>query len=120
MPYINSTKFGDITIDDKKYHQVLIIDDEIKERDYEKLKKLFGTSHKIGDWEEKELLADSPEVIVIGTGQDGALVVNNDFSNKVKNKGIEFFIEKTPEAMEFYNNEYASGKAVNALIHTTC
>ena len=51
MPNINSTEFGSITINNKKYVQVLIIREKVIEREYNKLKKLFGTSHKIGEWE---------------------------------------------------------------------
>ncbi|MFZ5559596.1 MAG: hypothetical protein ACOZAL_02275, partial [Patescibacteria group bacterium] len=69
MPYINSTEFGNITIDGKKYNQVLIVGDLVMERDYEKLERLFGTTHKIGDWEKDELVKENPEIIVIGTGQ---------------------------------------------------
>jgi len=49
MPYINSTSFGKITINDIEYIQVLIIGDKVLEREYAKLKETFGTSHRIGD-----------------------------------------------------------------------
>ena len=51
MPYINSTKFGEIIIDGKKYQQVLIIGDSVEERDSQRLEKLFNTTHKIAEWE---------------------------------------------------------------------
>jgi hypothetical protein len=49
MPYFNSTSFGEITINDIGYIQVLIIGDKVLEREYTKLKETFGTSHRIGD-----------------------------------------------------------------------
>jgi len=120
MPNIDSTKFGEIIIDGKKYRQVLIIGNLVKEREYEKLEELFGTSHKIGDWEIEELLKGNPEIIVIGTGQNGAMEIDNDILEKFKTKDIEVICEITPEAIKIYNEKVKSKKRVNALIHTTC
>ena len=53
MPHINSTKFGEIIIDNRKYHQVLMIGDAVSERDAKKLKQLFNTTHAIGEWGKK-------------------------------------------------------------------
>jgi len=47
MPYIDSTQFGEVVIDGRKYSQVLIVGNSVIERDYKKLKELFNTSHKI-------------------------------------------------------------------------
>jgi hypothetical protein len=120
MPHINSTEFGSITIDSKKYGQVVIVGDKVVEREYDRLKKLFGTSHKIGDWELEELLKDKPEIIVIGTGQSGALVVDKEIIDAIKREGIELIIEETPQATMIYNDRVTEGKKINALIHTTC
>lgn len=120
MIRIDSTKFGEIVIDGKKYHQVLIIGNSVIERDYEKLEGLFGTSHKIGDWEVEELFKNSPEIIIIGTGQDGMMEVDRSLYEKIGNKNIELIITITPEAIKIYNEKIESGKRVNALIHTSC
>lgn len=120
MPYINSTKFGEIIIDNKSYHQVLIINDLVIERDYERLKKLFDTSHKIGDWETAELIKRKPDIIIIGTGQDGLLEVEDDFLNKMQKQNIKVISTKTPEAIKIFNEHLKAGKRINALIHTTC
>lgn len=120
MPHIDSTKFGRVRIDGKDYNQALIAGGKVIERDYEKLKELFDTSHKIGDWEIKELLEENPEIIVIGTGQDGMLEVEEVFVEKMKARGIEVISMKTPEAIKIYNEKIKAGKRVNALIHTTC
>lgn len=118
MSRIDSTKFGEIIIDGKKYFQVLIIGDRVIERDYEKLTELYGTSHKIGDWEIENLLGENPEIIVVGTGQDGMLKIRRDFSNKFAK--IEVIAVKTPEAIKIYNEKVKEGRRINGLIHTTC
>lgn len=128
MPHIDSAKFGKVKIDGKEYNQVLIIGNRVMERDYEKLKKLFDTSHKIGDWEIEELLKENPEIIVVATGQDGLLEVEKELIEKMSaqggpatgGRGIEVISAKTPEAIEIYNEKIKAGKRVNALIHTTC
>lgn len=120
MPNINSTEFGSITIDNKKYSQVIIVGKKVYEREYDKLKKQFDTSHKIGDWELEELLSENPEIIIIGTGQDGVLVVDEEIINLIKKKGVKLIMEKTPQAIVVYNNYCLDGKRINALIHTTC
>ena len=118
--HIDSTQFGEVTVDNKKYHQVLIIGDKVEERDTEKLKKLFDTTHKIGDWEVEKLISNEPEVIVIATGQDGAMAVDDELVSKFSKISKEVIVEKTPKAIEVYNDQVKLGKKVNALIHTTC
>jgi hypothetical protein len=120
MPRIDSTQFGEITVDGKKYGQVLIVGNLVAERDYPKLKDLFGTSHKIGDWEIEELLEENPEIIVVGTGQNGAMEIDEKFFEEMKKKGIEVIADIAPKASEIFNAKIKEGKRVNALIHTTC
>lgn len=120
MPHIDSSKFGEIIIDNKKYRQVLIIGNSVSEREYERLVGLFDTSHRIGDWEIMKLLKGSPDVVVIGTGQEGRLDVGEELFKKSKDKNIEVLVAITPEAIKIYNEKVREGRRVNALIHTTC
>lgn len=120
MPQINSTKFGEIIIDGKKYGQVLIIGKTVFERDEEKLQGLFDTTHQIGDWEIEKLIGNSPEVVVIGTGQSGVLKVEKEFLEQMEKVNVEVMLALTPEAIKIYNQRIEKGKRVNALIHTTC
>ena len=120
MPHIDSSEFGAIIVDGKKYHQVLIVGNLVLEREYEKLKNLFGTSHQIGDWEVESLLKESPEIIIIGTGQDGMLRVDKEFLDRARENNAELVVEITPKAVEIYNDKVKTGQRVNALIHTTC
>lgn len=118
MPYINSTSFGKIIVDEVEYIQILIIGDKVLEREYQKLKDTFGTSHRIGSWEIEELLKGDPEMIVFGIGQDGMMSVTEEDLVAFKDK--EVLVNLTPEAIELYNINVKNGKRVNALIHTTC
>lgn len=119
-PYINSTKFGEIVIDNKKYSQVLIIDGVVFERDEKKLEELFGTTHQIGGWEIERLLEGNPEIIIVGTGQSGALQVEEMFLERMRKADVKIITAITPEAMKIYNEKAKQDKKINALIHTTC
>lgn len=120
MPQIDSTKFGQIIIDRKKYRQVLIMGGVVEERDGVRLENLFGTSHKIGDWEIEKLFSNNPEAIIIGTGQDGMLDFDEQQFSQAKEKGIEVLSAPTPKAIKIYNEKVSAGQRVNALVHTTC
>lgn len=120
MIKINSVEWGKIKINGQEFGQVLIVDDQVLERDSEKLHQLFDTTHKIGDWEVEQLVADNPEVIVVGNGWGGILKINEKLKIKIERLGIEVKFLKTPRAVEEYNKLVAEGKKVNALIHTTC
>jgi len=120
MVKIDSVEWGEIWVDGKQYHQVLIVGEEVFERDSEKLHQLFGTTHKIGEWEEEMLLEGKPEVIVVGNGWDEVLEVIENFKLKIENLGIDLKVLRTPEAVEEYNQLVKEGKKANVLIHTTC
>ncbi len=117
---IDSVEWKKITVDGKEYQQVLIIGDQVLERDSEKLHQLFDTTHKIGDWEEELLFSGKPEIILIGNGFDGVLEVSEKFKVQSSKLEIELKILKTPQAVEEFNKLSEEGKKLNALIHTTC
>ena len=120
MPRIDGVSWGKITVDGKKYHQALIIGDKVFERDKTKLEELFGTSHEIGDWEQKLLLSNRPEIILVASGFSGVLKISDDLRFKIYDLGIKLIIDLTPKIAAEYNRLTAVGSRVNALIHTTC
>ena len=120
MPNIESTKFGEVIIDGRRYCQVLIIGDDVIERNEKKLERLFGTTHRIGDWEIEKLLETEPEIVIVGTGQNGVLKVSAEFMEKMQEANVKVIADISPEAIKKYNENRAKGKKINALIHTTC
>lgn len=120
MIKIDQIEWGEITVNGKEYHQVLIIGEEVFERDSALLHQLFGTTHKMSDLELKKLLERKPEVILIGSGWDGLVEVNQKLKIESQKLGIKTIVLKTPEAIEEYNKLVEQGKRINALIHTTC
>lgn len=120
MPTINSLNWGSITVDDRTYSQVLICGEQVEERDENKLEQIFGTTHRLGDWEMAELISDHPQAIVIGHGQEGVLRVMGDELAVLKKSGADLYLLHTQEAVEKYNELKKQGVKVNALFHTTC
>ena len=117
---ISKITWGKIIVNGIEYNQILIIGSNIEEREYDRLKSLFGTSHKIGDWEIEKLFSGSPEIILIGTGWDGVLEVHDKIIKQADKLNIKLEILKSEEAISKYNELAKDRKRVNALIHTTC
>ncbi len=116
---VESTSFGKVIIDGRTYGDVLIANNEVIPRNRGFLRKVFGTSHKISEEGIKKLFEGDVEVIVIGTGQSGALSVDSQIREKINSADVELVEAKTPEAIELFNS-LAREKKVNALFHTTC
>ena len=120
MINFEKTWFGGVKINGQDYRQVLVVGEEIEERDEKELNKLYGTTHRIGPWEVEKLLSNKPEVIIIGNGQSGVLEVTSEVREKIETSGVELRILLTPQAIAEFNKLYQESKRVNALIHTTC
>jgi len=120
MVKIEKVSWGKVKINDQVYHQALIIGETVLEREKEKLETLFGTTHQIGNWEQKLLLSANPEVILIVNGWSGLLKIDEEFKKKVEDAGIELRVVLTSEVVKEYNYLIAKGRKVNCLIHTTC
>ncbi len=120
MVKIEKISWGKAKVNGQVYHQVLIVGEKVLPRDQEKLEKLFGTTHQIADWEQKELLSGHPDVILIANGWNGILKVNPKFKVQISKLGIELRVVSTGRVRREYQNLMEEGKKVNCLIHTTC
>ena len=120
MPKIDKVSWAKVKVDGQDYHQVIIVGDQVLEREKKKLNSLFGTTHEIGDWEQALLLSQKPEVVLIANGWSGVLKVKEAFKKKLAEVGIELRIVLTPKVAKEYDRLIKEGKKVNALIHTTC
>ncbi len=118
--HIDSCGWGNVVIDGQKFDQVIISGEKIIHREIEKLEKLFGTTHQIGDWEIEKLLSGNPEIIILSSGQGGVMKIADEVKEKLLKSGAELKILLTPQAVSEFNKLSSEGKRVNALIHTTC
>ena len=87
---IDSYSFGNITIDNQKFTKDLIIfPDHINSNWRRK------TGHLLLEDDIAEILDYKPEVLIIGTGANGLMKVDDKVKDKLKTLGIEFIIKKT-------------------------
>ena len=107
---IDSYNFGSITIDDQKFTKdIIIFPDHINSNWRRK------TGHLLTEADITEILDYKPELLIIGTGANGLMKVDD----KVKNLGMELIIKKTADAVKEYNRVCKDKKVVTAL-HLTC
>jgi len=118
-PTIDGTRFGEVTIDGTTYDKDVYVfaDGQVKKRKKSLAKDAYGTSHKIGPKELARVCRGNPEVLVIGTGQNGGAELTSEGERFLKEHGVEFRALPTPKAVKAYSDLKAR-KA--ALIHVTC
>jgi hypothetical protein len=115
---IDELTYGSIIVEGKKYHRDILIfaDGMVKKRKGGFL--MFG-SHKIKKQELVELSQGQPEIIIIGTGTDGAAHIVPDVESWAKGKNLSLLVQPSYDAVARVN-ELAEQKKVAALIHITC
>jgi len=95
-------------------------------------KDILLIGKKVKRWKERKghvldrsmvqrVLGKEVEVIVIGTGADGALSVPGEVVEHLHDNGIKrVLVERTPEACKEYNRLYHDGEKVAFFAHGTC
>jgi len=111
---IDGYEFGKIRIDGKSYtSDVIIYGDKID-----------------GSWRREEghmlavndilnIVSSKPDILIIGTGADGCMIVPEGVKKEIGSKGIKLMVKKTAEACEEYNKLKSSASVIAAL-HLTC
>jgi hypothetical protein len=106
--------FGKITIDGRKYtSDVIIYPDKVDSSWWRK------EGHKLQIVDLTEVINAVPEVLVIGTGYSGVMVVPKETVSHLESKGITVYIERTTRAVELFN-ELQKDKTTVAALHLTC
>ncbi len=110
---INGTKFGEITINGKPYDSDMTVfwDGKLSYRTKE---------HTFEVGELLTVMRPGPEIIVIGTGDEGVLRIAPEVNQIAEQKGIKIYAEKTLKATELFNAFSDQGKKVAGVFHVTC
>jgi hypothetical protein len=116
---MTSTGFGWVKYNDHIYETDILIlaDGTVRPRNEAELTRKFGTMHAIDVEEIKFLLQEMPEVIVIGSGQNGEARLTQGAKNFIKGNGIRVMEGISPKAVKTFDS-LTERKA--ALIHVTC
>lgn len=111
---IEHYSFGKIIIDGKTYTSDVIIYPEKVDSSWWRKQ---GHSLHIDDL--KDVIAEKPELLIVGTGNSGMMVVPEETVSNLKSKGIEVNIARTDEAVKLFN-KFQKEKRTIAALHLTC
>ncbi|MGE5226550.1 MAG: hypothetical protein ACM3OO_06710 [Planctomycetaceae bacterium] len=109
--------FGSIEIDGQTYdHDVVIEDGRIRKRKKgpsKQLRSRYGhtplTAAEDIPWGCRRL--------VVGSGYDGALPVQDDLAEEARARGVDLVVTPTEEAIELLGRDM---RDTNAILHVTC
>ena len=119
MAKIDELIFGSIVVEGKKYRRdiLLFADGTVKKRRGGFL--MFG-SHKIKKQELEELSQGQPEIIIVGTGTNGAAHIAPEAESWAKGKNLSLLVQPSYDAVTRLNELVEQKKKVAALMHITC
>jgi hypothetical protein len=118
-PKIDGSEFGSITIGGQRIdHDVVIrLSGEVAKRKKKLSKTVYGTSHILSLAEADFIYEKDAERLIIGTGQNGMVVLSPEAAKYFVEHRVEVDLSPTPEALARWNK--ASGKVIG-LFHVTC
>ncbi len=110
---IDSTKFGEITINGKAYDSDMTVywDGKLSYR---------GKEHVVEIGEFMQIMRAKPEILVVGTGQYGVVKIAPEVIGWAKNKHVDLYKEITAKAVKMFNAFANQGKRVVGIFHVTC
>jgi len=106
--------FGMIKLEEKEFkHDVIVYGNFVK-------KWWRKEGHRVQLDDITDILNLKPEVVVFGTGYYGAVKIDRNVIEKLREEGIEVICEESKKAVEIYNRLLKEGKKVALAIHLTC
>ena len=117
-PLIEIVKWGSVIVENTRYKDAKLYPGGAEEWDWKK----SDTHHDpgIGMIDIACLLLQGADIIILSTGYDGCLQVQDDTLRQLTEKEILYYVLPTPQAVSCYNNLALKNVAVGALIHSTC
>ncbi len=76
--------------------------------------------HRLQLADVRDFLGMKVDVVIIGTGYEGFMRVDDDVIEAFKKSGSEVYVLRSRQAVRKYNEEVSKGKRVLLLIHLTC
>ena len=112
---IDHYKFGEIVIDGQAYNRdLLILADRVAAGWWRE------EGHKLALADLDEVLADPPQVLVVGTGRYGRMSVPPETQQALAARDVELVTQPTKAACQTYNDLASAGRRVVAALHLTC
>jgi hypothetical protein len=111
---VDSYRFGEVVVEGRRFRTDITITCDGSVSSWWRRE-----GHVLNVEDLKGVLCDDLEVLVVGTGDSGGMVVPEDTRGFVSSLGIDLFTEKTASACERYNSLLGE-KKVALAIHLTC
>lgn len=112
---IDRYEFGEIVIDGQTYRSdVLIFPDRVDATWWRR------EGHELAVVDLKEVLAEPPQVLVVGTGRYGRMVVLPETERALSAHQVQLIAQPTDVACKTFNQMASSGRRVVAALHLTC
>ena len=115
MRKIEGYSFGAVSVDGHRYTSDLIIYPGRIESNWWRKE-----GHRLQVEDISGVLKDQPEVLVVGRGESGVMVVDPTVEKELEMRKIELVAEPTKAACERFNELSREGKHVVAALHLTC
>lgn len=112
---IDRYKFGQIVVGGQTYSSDLIIFPGRVDAAWWRVR-----GHELAVDDLSAVLAEPPEVLVVGTGRYGRLVVLPETEQALAERDVQLVAQPTQAACETYNELLQAGKRVVAALHLTC
>ena len=119
MAKIDELTFGSIVIESKKYSRdiLIFVDGTLRKRKGGFL--MFGR-HETKRRELEQLSHGQPEVVIVGTGTDGAAHIAAEAESWAKANSVSLLVQPSCDAIAKLNELTEQKKKVAGLIHITC
>jgi hypothetical protein len=112
---IDHYSFGHIDIEGRSYDaDVIIFPDHVQERWWRR------EGHRLAQEDLDAVLAERPEVLVVGTGYYGRMEVPEKTLDSLRTAGVEVRIAKTGDAVDEFNRLQKEYARIVAALHLTC
>jgi len=115
MAQIEAYSFGSIRVDGKKYTRDLIIYPDRVDSDWWRKE-----GHKLQLDDIADVLADPPEVLVVGQGDPGQMRVAPPVVEALEKLDVRLISAPTKKACSTFNQLSREGRRVVAAFHLTC
>ena len=113
--HIDQYRFGHIDIEGHGYDaDVIIFPGHVQERWWRR------EGHRLAQEDRETVLAEKPEVLVVGTGYYGGMQVPEETLDVLCEAGIDVRVEKTGSAVEEFNRLQRECGRIVAAPHLTC
>jgi len=112
---IEHYEFGKITIEGKTYSSDIIVFPDRVIPDWWRKE-----GHQLCIEDISEVIKYSPEIIVVGTGAYGVLVVLEETKKFLEQKNIKLIICSTKDAVKKFNELISQNKKTVGCFHLTC